>query len=260
MTDAACLRARAALPDALRGRLSFEAARALSAHLTGCAECRAIEQRERVLDDALGRMPSHAASAELKARLRADMKPPAALSRLRSRPGLVTAAVGLVAVALGFAVVWWQHVSSSDALLHEAVNDHLRVLYSQHAVEIESGGIHQVKPWFEGKLDFAPVLEFEGDADFSLEGGSVGYFVDRKAAVFVFKHRLHVMTLFVFRADGLSWPYGSNKALGRLSATFARSRGFNALIYRDGDLGYALVSDASEATLTQLGERIVHKP
>ena len=33
------------------------------------------------------------------------------------------------------------------SVVAEAINDHLRVLYSEHPVEIESGGIHQVKPW-----------------------------------------------------------------------------------------------------------------
>jgi anti-sigma factor RsiW len=78
----------------------------------------------------------------------------------------------------------------------------VRVLYSDHAVEIESGGIHQVKPWFAGRLDFAPSVGFAGDADFPLKGGAVAYFMDRKAATFVFARRLHTITLFVFRADG----------------------------------------------------------
>ena len=33
-----------------------------------------------------------------------------------------------------------------------------RVLGSQRPLEIESGGIHQVKPWFAGRLDFAPAV------------------------------------------------------------------------------------------------------
>src|SRR5262249_47486623 len=47
-----------------------------------------------------------------------------------------------------------------------------------HRLEVEAGGIHQVKPWFAGKLDFAPVIAFGGDADFPLQGGAVEYFLD----------------------------------------------------------------------------------
>src|SRR6185312_2399693 len=91
-------------------------------------------------------------------------------------------------------------------LVEEAVNDHLRVVSSSHPVEIESGGIHQVKPWFTGRLEFAPRVAFSGDDEFSLVGGSVAYFRDRKAAAFIFKRRLHVITLLVFPAEGLPWP------------------------------------------------------
>jgi anti-sigma factor RsiW len=64
------------------------------------------------------------------------------------------------------------------------------------------------------------------------------------------------MTLFVFRADGLPWPRTSNQALGHRSATYASSRGFGTLIFREGDLGYALVSDVDTPTLLRLGTKI----
>ena len=119
-------------------------------------------------------------------------------------------------------------------LVAEAVNDHIRVISSTHPVDIESGGIHQVKPWFTGRLDFAPRVAFSGDDDFPLVGGSVGYFRDRKAAVFVFKRRLHTITLLVFPPEGLAWPSGDLARVGRLSVSEANARGFSVLIWRDG--------------------------
>jgi len=141
-------------------------------------------------------------------------------------------------------------------LVSEGVNDHLRVVASAHPVEIESGGIHQVKPWFTGRLDFAPRVSFSGDDRFALAGGSIGYFRDRKAAVFVFKDRLHTISLFVFRADGLPWPTRGLQAVGPLAVDAAVSRGFNVLLWRDGELGYCLVSDVNRADLDALAIRI----
>jgi anti-sigma factor RsiW len=141
-------------------------------------------------------------------------------------------------------------------MLVEAVNDHLRVLYSQRPLEVESGGIHQVKPWFEGKLDFAPTVAFAGDDEFPLQGGLVGYFVDRKAATFVFKKRLHVITLFVFPAAGLPWPTLGTRAIGSAHGSLETMRGFHVLLWRQGDLGYALVSDANETDLLALGAKV----
>src|SRR5260370_41320340 len=130
-------------------------------------------------------------------------------------------------------------------MIDDAVNEHLRVVYSAHPVEIESGGIHQVKPWFTGRLDFAPRVAFTGDDEFPLVGGSVGYFRDRKAAVFVFKHKLHTISLFVFREEGLAWPTKKQVPIGRLSADIQSDRGFSVILWRDGDLGYCLVSDVN---------------
>src|SRR5438094_10601714 len=107
-------------------------------------------------------------------------------------------------------------------MVAEAVNDHLRLLSSQHPLDVESGGLHQVKPWFGGRLDFAPVVTFEGDADFPLKGGSVAYFRDRKAAVFVYARRLHPISLLVFRADSLPWPSRNLTRVNDVKASFRR--------------------------------------
>jgi anti-sigma factor RsiW len=141
-------------------------------------------------------------------------------------------------------------------MLSEAVNDHLRVLYSQRPLEVESGGMHQVKPWFEGRLDFAPVTAFAGDDEFPLQGGLVSYFVDRKAATFVFKRRLHVITLFVFPSAGLHWQALATRPIGRARGSLEMQRGFHVLLWQAGDLGYALVSDVNDEDLLALGARI----
>jgi anti-sigma factor RsiW len=147
-------------------------------------------------------------------------------------------------------------VGGAGEMVTEAVNDHLRVVSSSHPVEIESGGIHQVKPWFTGRLEFAPRVAFSGDAEFPLVGGSIGYFRDRKAAVFVFKRRLHTITLLVFPADGLDWPTDRRIQVGPLSIDEESSRGFSTLLWRDGGLGYALVSDVNSHDLELLASRL----
>jgi hypothetical protein len=58
-------------------------------------------------------------------------------------------------------------------LEEESVNDHLRLLAGAPLTTV-TGGLHEVKPWFGGKLDFAPSLHFAGDGDFPLMGGAPG--------------------------------------------------------------------------------------
>src|SRR6185295_18709335 len=114
----------------------------------------------------------------------------------------------------------------------ETVNDHLRMLGGAPLAQV-AGGLHEVKPWFGGKLDFAPTVGFAGNSDFPLQGGAVEPFLDRRAAVFVYKRRLHTASLFVVRAEGLAFP---------ASLRTQTVRGFNVALWTQGDQGFALVS------------------
>ena len=167
------------------------------------------------------RLPRYSAPPRLKRRLEARFADTPRPSRW---PRLLVPLAAAAALAAG-TVVLSQRMSPTaapDRMVAEAASDHLRVLISEHPLDVPSGGIHQVKPWFQGRLDFAPAVAFAGDADFPLEGGAIGYFIDRKAAVFVYKRRLHTISLLVFRADGLPWPTRGLQPMGRVKAHLDR--------------------------------------
>ena len=262
-----CEGVRLQLLDHLRGRLGPPVVEEVRAHLAGCPDCRRDAAQEEAVTELLeSRLPQYPASLALKRRLAAawpdaatSARPaPPAWWRRWGRPALPALAAGLlllVAVPLYYGRVAPPR-DDVTALVTEAVNDHLRVLASPRPLDVESGGIHQVKPWFEGKLDFAPEIPFAGDGDFPLRGGALGYFLDRRAAIVVYQRRLHAVSLLVFRAEGLAWPRRGLEPMGRASAYAAASRGFNVLLWRDGDLGYALVSDLDAAELRQLGAKL----
>jgi anti-sigma factor RsiW len=264
-----CRDVRLHLLDYQRGRLEPELRGDVRAHLATCPACRRSEVAEEALTALLERrMPQYPASLALKRRLAARWaEPPAPRRTWWSRPrggwpalvpALAVAAVLLVTIPL----VVRRGAPPADgtaALVTEAVNDHLRVLASQHPLDIESGGIHQVRPWFEGRLDFAPEVPFEGDADFPLRGGAVGYFVDRKAAVFVYGHGRHTISLLVFRPEGLAWPARGLVPLGEVQAYETRLRGFTVYLWRTPQLGYALVADVEPTELRELAARLAGK-
>ena len=249
-----CTEARTHMLSARRDLLPAEQADAVRAHLAECTACRHADAADAEVSNALSRLPKHNAPDALRRSLETRWAPRE--RRWPRRLAQIAAGATLAAAIAAGTLLVVRSGDRSDAMFTEAVNDHLRVLYSDHPVEIESGGIHQVKPWFAGRLDFAPSLGFAGDTDFPLKGGSVGYFVDRKAATFVFARRIHTITLFVFRADGLPWPAAGGEVLGAHRAYARASRGFHALLWRDGDLGYALVSDVAEADLRDLAARV----
>ena len=101
-------------------------------------------------------------------------------------------------------------------------------------------------------------MSFEGNTDFPLKGGAVGYFLDRKAAGLVYAHRLHLISLFAFRASGLYWPATDGSALT------TQERGFNVVMWRQSSLGYVLVpdlvSDVERRELASLAAKLLSMP
>jgi anti-sigma factor RsiW len=259
-----CPACRSNLLALQQGRLAPELAADVRGHLATCAACTRAAEAEAALSEVLERLPQHPASMALKRRLRVEWPAPAAPPPPRWRPKFRTLAVGLAAAAavvVASPVAWERLVTRPEreaaaTLVGEAVNDHVRVLIAQQPLEVKSGGIHQVRPWFAGRLDFAPVVPFGGDDEFPLHGGAVGYFLDRKAAVLVYGHRLHTISLFVFRAEGLRWPRHGLTPVGSVRAYADTTRGFNELLWQRDDLGYALVSDVEPAALRTLAARL----
>jgi anti-sigma factor RsiW len=205
------------------------------------------------------KLPQYPASLALKRRLAENLgvahadsgaaayRHAGATARMRSfasRAGIfapLAVAASLVAVLLPLAL---RHRQSP--LAAEAVGDHLRVLEGELPLQIVSSGIHEVKPWFAGKLDFAPSVPWTGDADFALQGGAVARFLDRRAALLVYTRREHRISLLVVRPEGLDWPASSVHTL----------RGFHLMMWRSGDLGYALVSDLDAQELAALAAKV----
>ncbi len=282
-----CTAVRELLNNYGTGRIDAAPRAEVEAHLAGCEPCRRALAVESALSTALARkLPRYPASEALKDRLRLRLgqnvpvddpapplppspTPPApaapsqpeSLSRRASWRRGWTAPFASACAAAALVVVVTRATDprltrATADLTNEAVNDHLRVVASTRPIEIESGGIHQVKPWFSGRLDFAPRVTFSGDADFSFLGGSVGYVRERKAAIFHFRRHLHAITLLVFPTDGLPWPDRDFVRLGKLSVWEEASRGFSVLLWRDDGLGYALVSDVNRRDLETLATRI----
>ena len=253
-----CRDARGRIVDAQRGRLAADDRRELAAHLAGCAECAHEDAAERLLSDALEhRLPARPASAALRERM---ARVTVATPRSRWRGALVPALAAALALVVTVPPLLYRQAATrrdaaTAAMVDEAVADHVRIAQAQRPLEIESGGVHQVRPWFEGRLDFSPVVPFGGDETVPLRGGALAYFEDRRAAAFVYALRQHTITLLVFRAEGLPWPRTELVRVGRLEAYRTQTRGFTVILWRAGGLGYALVSDADPTELTQIAAR-----
>jgi len=243
-----CRSARELILDQQRGRLNEEQAEFLRVHLKSCADCQTYARSELALTDVLtSKLPRFMAPPSLKERIAlAWPHAPAQRSQLRRAFMPVLAAAAAFAIGVGGSFAYWGG-AERQMVVSEAVNDHLRSLEGA-PLSVVTGGLHEVRPWFGGKIDFAPSVAFAGDADFPLQGGAVERFLDRQAAVFVYKRRLHTISLFVVRSDGLSFPVEGRRVV--------TARGFTVVLWKKDDQGFALVSDLGQSELFDLQQRI----
>ena len=95
-----------------------------------------------------------------------------------------------------------------------------------------------MKPWFLGKLDFAPPVEDLSSIGFPLVGGRLDHVARRPVAALVYQRRLHPINVYI-------WPAADGTA-----ASDTRSiRGFQVRHWIRNGMSFWAVSDLSDAEL-----------
>lgn len=148
-----------------------------------------------------------------------------------------------VTMTLGVAP-WVQQVEQDRSLAAGVLASHVRSLGSGPLVEVASSDRHTVKPWFQGRLDYAPPVADLADADFPLLGGRVETLAGNRVAGLAYAHRKHIINVFV-------WPDARQSPLTR-----APVRGFNTLQWSDGRMRFRVISDLDAAELDRFGDTL----
>lgn len=221
-----------------------------SSHLSGCPRCSAdYRQMLQLRDTVRAHASSHATPRHLAGRIRMDLKRArktgSGALRLPQLPWRwISAGFGAGCAAM-FAIVLGLHAmpsGSNPTLDDELVASHYRSLLVDHLTDVASSDQHTVKPWFTGKVDFSPPVPDLAAEGYALAGGRMDYLAHRPVVALAYRHRQHVINLFIWPDDG------------RNTGKARTVQGFQLVHWTQSGMNYWLVSDLNADELAQFRE------
>jgi anti-sigma factor (TIGR02949 family) len=237
-----CGRVRQVLDAWVDGELDSETSAELRRHAETCPACAAAEAERVTLRRTLrGSMPYYSAPPELHARVRQSNASRAPEER---SPRSVSwwQAAGLAAAAAFLSVLatyWMTKPAADDPLREQLVASHVASLADpKRLLDVEASERHVVKPWFQGKVDFAPSVPDLSSHGYVLLGARVDHVGEKQAAAIVYKVRAHVINVFVWRANVQS-----------TALMEASSRGFSVASWTEDGLRYSAIGDVDSREL-----------
>ena len=133
-------------------------------------------------------------------------------------------------------------MDSTALLERDVLAAHVRSLLQDSPTQVASSEAHTVKPWFAGRLEFAPSVKDLAAEGFPLAGARLDYIGERRVAALVYRRRLHVVNVFV-------WPAADAADSTPRALTL---RGYNLLTWSRGGIAYWAISDLNMAELQRL--------
>jgi anti-sigma factor RsiW len=240
------------------GELDLVRSLEIEEHLKTCTSCaRELREQEILRDRIRSANLYHRAPETLRAAMMAHEsagpapahgRSPAAVSELRSvrrRPVLEWLAVAaVILITLGLGVRFIPGVLTArqrDLVAEELVASHIRSLQPGHLMDVVSTDQHTVKPWFDGKIDFAPPVRDLAEQGYPLIGGRLDYVGGRDVAALVYQLRKHYINVFIWPDDGK----GGNQP------EFVSKQGYNVACMSSGGMRLCGVTDANAEDLRQ---------
>jgi len=233
-----CTDAQTLIESYVDGELDLVHTVEIEQHLGDCRICSPMHQdtlelRSRIREE----VPYFRASTDLQRRIMAIAREKRAETSRSQVPlwawsGAIAAVVLFALITVGL-VRRASESSREQMITQEIVADHLRSLMANHLTDVTSTDQHNVKPWFNGKLDFAPPVNDFAPEGFPLIGGRLDYLAGRPVAALVYQRRLHPINLFVWAAPE---KYSEK-------ATPQTRQGYSILLWERDGMTYCAISD-----------------
>ena len=219
----------------------------LEQHLADCGGCRYARDAVQQLRVAIKtHAVHHAAPAYLRARIQASTRAESDGNKVAAKRSWTWLNLGTAlasVMAFAFAItLYWAVPSKVDQISSEIVASHARSLMADHLADVASSDRHTVKPWFTGKLDFAPTVVDLTAQGFILVGGRLDYVNGRAVAVSVYRRGQHVINVFM-------WPVSYDNTIESQQLS---KQGYHLVSWADTGMVFWAVSDLNFAELTQL--------
>ena len=209
-------------------------------HLKSCSGCTAMKRSLESLrsnlrnSDLAYRMPE-----TLRARIRESVSDTVAEKPTRGSRPWVWQLLALGSISFAVVTLMLQPVvTDRDRLVDEAVSSHVRSLMAGHLMDVASSDQHTVKPWFNGKIDFAPDVKDFVAQGFPLIGGRLDYLNGQSVVALIYRRNQHTINVFV-------WPA---KKVG--ASTTEERRGYSVIDRDLNGLHYCIVSDLNGKDLS----------
>ncbi len=244
-----CELTQSVLHGYIDGELDAARAADFERHLLSCPQCTSALESQETLRSSIERAGLYErAPVALRQKVEAQFRMPAPVAiapvRARMRPThwLALAAALILAFFIGVRLLPGPSGRGGQTELASAIVDaHLRSLQPGHLVDVISTDQHTVKPWFDGKVDFAPPVRDLANDGFPLQGGRLDVVRGHQVAVLVYGRRKHVVNVFI-------WPTTEPD----MSPQSGSQLGYNWIDWRKGGMEMCVVSDVSAPDLNEL--------
>ena len=236
MDCATCERLAGAYVD---GELSAGEVAAVEDALPGCPRCVQLVEQARHLRGLLRELPVETAPPLLRARIAREVR------RLPSAspwqwPRLAALAASLV-LAIGAGWLTASSFIANDREQQELMAAYVRIGASDHPVDVASSDRHAVKPWFAGRIDYAPPVHDLTGEGFPLEGARIEVVDRRKVALLVYRHNQHRIAL-------VTWPARDTSPV---SVASSQRDGFAMASWRHAGFELRATSDLAPSELAR---------
>ncbi len=186
------------------------------------------------------------ASEALRDRVNASIKDMARAERGPMYGRWLALAASFVAVSfVSWNAALMTAASRDNAIENEVLAAHVRsLMVPGRMFDVESTDSHTVKPWFAGKIDFAPPVRDLAADGYPLTGGRLDYVDGHPVAALTYKARLHPVNVFV-------WPDASAADSAPKMQTV---KGYSIVHWTRSGMRYWAVTDASPQEISRFAE------